>query len=182
MSPDSSLHDTQVRDEVGNEEIHSKAAKQKSGVNGIYKVIHFPGREFPQQYHALLFSKWMRSLRHQNDYYKLIDPKCYYEAYRKYIQVLLDRPETVVRLAVLEDDDDVVLGFSVVRETILDYVHVLRIRINTDTGFEMVDYRRKGIGSRLVPKDIDTFTHITKTAILIWSDHKYKHWKFNPFA
>jgi GNAT superfamily N-acetyltransferase len=117
----------------------------------------------------LIFSKWLRSLRYGNDYFKLIDPPAYYAAYHRFIQNILNHPDTSVRLAVLSDDADVVLGFSVSRGTILDYVHVHK------------DQRRQGIGRQLVPKGIDTITHLTRTGLSIWGS-KMAGVKFNPFA
>ncbi len=126
----------------------------------------------------MIYSKWLRSLRFGNDYFKLADAAAYYEAYQRYITNILQ--VATVRLAVISDDEDVVIGFAVVRNNILDYVHVLRLRLKSITGFDVVDYRRRGIGTKLVPKNIDTVTHLTRTALTIWGS-KYSHWKFNPF-
>lgn len=146
-----------------------------------YTVVQYSGKDLPASYRGLIYSKWLRSLRHGNDYFKLIDGKSYYESYSAYISMLLLKPECVVRLAVLADDRDVVLGFSVSRGTVLDYVHVLRIRLKVPTGFDVTDYRRHGIGTKLIPKGIDTFTHITKTWLIVWGN-KFPQWRFNPFA
>lgn len=141
-------------------------------------MIEFSGADLPKQYVGLIFAKWLRSFRYGCDYFKEMDPRSYYEHYKNYITALL--PGSRIRLAVLTDDSDVVLGFSVSRGTTLDYVHVLRMRL----GGEFVDYRGKGIASRLIPNEIDAFTHLTKSFIPIWKnkDKKYKTWKFNPFA
>lgn len=95
-------------------------------------------------------------------------PEAYYSTYHRYIIGILTRPETFVRMAVLAGADDVVLGFSVVRGTTLDYVHVHR------------DQRGQGIARSLVPPDIDTISHLTKTGLTIWGS-KYSKWIFNPF-
>lgn len=150
-------------------------------IGAEYSIISFHGWELPPQYHNVIYSKWLRSLRHGNDYFKLVDAEAYYSTYRRYIEKILSLPETVVRLAVIADDHDVVLGFSVSRKNILDYIHVLRIRTEIPTGLAISDYRRHGIGAHLLPPGIDTFTHLTKTALTIWGS-KFQHWKFNPFA
>ncbi len=134
-----------------------------------YSITSYPAKDLPEQFTGLVFSKWLRSLRYGNDYFKLIETKSYYEAYHRYICAVLGRVETVVRIAALSDDPDVVLGFSVYRHDILEYVHVHK------------DMRGKGIGTRLVPKDINVITHLTKTGLTIWAS-KYKQWKFNPFC
>lgn len=118
---------------------------------------------------SFVYSKWLRSLRYENDFFKLVAAEAYWEAYQHYLDVLLSKPESMLRLAVLDDEPDVILGFSVTRANILDYVYVHKHQ------------RRLGIGAKLVPEDIDTITHLTKTGLAIWGT-KRQSWKFNPFA
>lgn len=134
-----------------------------------YSVIAYPAKDLPKEYLPLIFSKWLRSLRYGNDYFKLIDPDIFYETYHKHLELILAKPCVTVRLAALTEDRDVVLGFSVSRGNILDYVHVHK------------DYRHLGIGRHLISPDIDTITHLTRTAVPIWAN-KFGHWKFNPFV
>ena len=150
---------------MGDEGVHDKATQQEVG----YSVIGIHPTLLPDSYRNMIYSKWLRSLRFGNDYFKLINPAAYYDAYNKYIQRIMAQPKTMVRVAVLNDDYDVALGFSVSRGNILDYVHVHR------------DNRFLGIGTKLVPNGIDTITHLTKTGMVIWAN-KYGHWAFNPFA
>lgn len=152
---------------MGTEAIHSEAA-ESHGVS-TYTVIVYPARALPEQYRAMIFAKWLRSLRHGNDYFKLVDAKSYYTNYNRFLGNVLSRETAAVRLAVLSDDRDVVLGFSVSHDNVLDYVHVHK------------DQRRMGIGKHLVPPGIDTISHLTRTAMGIWGN-KYGHWKFDPFA
>ncbi len=136
-----------------------------------YSIIVFPGSKLPSQYIPMLFSRWLRSLRFGNPLFKKVRSKDYFRNYHTYIEKLLSKPDSQVRLAVLSDDHDVVLGFSVSREDVLDYVHV------------HTDYRKIGIGAKLIPEGITTFTHLTETATNIWQyNEKYKELKFNPFA
>lgn len=124
-----------------------------------------------EPYGSLVFSKWMRSLYHSNPIMGKIPSDTYYKNYTIFLRNLLQKPDSVVKMAVLSDDHDVVLGFSVSREDVLDYVHVHR------------DYRKIGICKNLMPIGTSTFSHITLTWLIIWQDNdKYKHLKFNPFA
>lgn len=134
-----------------------------------YRIVGYDGQDLPEAYKGLLYSKWLRSLRNGNDYYKLAEPSRFYAAYQRHITHILSLPDAIVRLAVLADDADVVLGFSVSRKEILDYVHVHK------------DQRHNGIGTNLVPKDVKYITHLTKTGLRIWGS-KYGHWKFDPFG
>lgn len=134
-----------------------------------YTILTFRGAEFPEWYRNMIYARWMRSLRFHNDYFKLIDSDSYYATYQRYIEGILKQKDTQLRMAVLTEDHDVALGFSVYRGNKLDYVHVQK------------DMLRLGVGTKLIPTGIDTITHLTKTGIDIWK-RKYPHWKFNPFV
>lgn len=139
-------------------------------IEPTYTIVRYLGKELPANYRSLILSKWMRSYRYGNDYIGLTDSDAYFAAYGIFITALISlRPDTVVRLAVLSDDRDVVLGFSVTRGNVLDYVHVHK------------DYRRQQIARRLVPIEVNQFTHLTKAGLKIWAT-KAPSAKFNPFA
>jgi GNAT superfamily N-acetyltransferase len=138
-----------------------------------YSVISYAAHKLPEEYVSLIFSKWLRSLRFGNPLFKNIKSEAFYTQYHAYIENLLKKPDSIVRLAVLTDDPDVVLGFSVCREDVLDYVYVHK------------DHRNVGIAKSLMPKNrkITTMTHITMIALEIWRKNpKYKYLEFNPFA
>jgi GNAT superfamily N-acetyltransferase len=133
-----------------------------------YTILNYEGDHLPDQYRALVFSKWLRSNRFGNDYMKLIDSDCYYKAYHNYIELLLRDPSMNIRLAVLSDAPDVVLGFCAFRQNCIDFVHIQK------------DFRKQGIGTALLPPFSNTFSHLTKMAMSIWAS-KYPNWTFNPF-
>lgn len=142
---------------------------EKRKEESSYSVVAHLGTELPEAYRNMVFSKWMRSLRYGNDFYKLSEPDSYFRHYQKYIEFILKSPGAVVRLAVLTEDADVVFGFSVSRGHILDYVHVHK------------DVRKKGIGRSLVNFDFEYITHVTKIGLSIWHD-KFPSVQFDPFA
>lgn len=127
------------------------------------------GPHLPKEYLNLVRSRWMRSYRHCNDYMKLVQADAYYNAYGVYIINILNRPTTLVRLAVLGDDHDVVLGFGVAEGNTLHYVEV------------PTAYRRNGIGRNLVPEKIEWFSSLTKVGMKLWAE-KFPYAKFNPFT
>ncbi len=148
---------------------YEPAEGDEISLSHAYLVVRYAAAHLPAEYRDLIYSRWKRSLRYGNDYFRLIKPDAYYAAYDSYIRGLLAQATADIRLAVLSDDHDVVLGFSVVRSNVLDYVHVHQHQ------------RRMGIGRALVPEGIDTITHITKTGLTIWGS-KFPQWAFNPFA
>lgn len=136
-----------------------------------YDVIVMPAKQLDHRYRSLVFSRWLRSLRYGNHVFKKASSKEYYRDYQKFIENLMAKPDAKFRFAVLSDDHDIVLGFSMSREDVLDYVHVHS------------DYRRVGIGAKLLAPDTTTFSHLTATGLIIWQNNaKYKHLKFNPCA
>lgn len=136
--------------------------------HATYCIISFQGERLPESFKPLILSKWMRSLKFGNDYFRLCDNSSYFKNYERYIRSILSGVSTTTSLAVLTEDRDVVLGFSVVREDVLHYVHVHR------------DQRRLGIGQSLLPKEFNKTTHLTKTALMLWP--KYPNVIFDPFA
>lgn len=153
---------------MGFETLYPEAARQEGVVT--YKITQRPTCDLPSgDVRSYVYSKWLRSLKYQNDFFKLIAPEAYWEAYGHYITTLLAKPESMLRLAVLTEDPDVILGFAVFRGSVLDYLYVHRHQ------------RRLGVGAALMPHGIETITHLTKTGLVIWGN-KYGHLKFNPFA
>ena len=132
-----------------------------------YSIVAFPAAKLPIRYQAFILAKWKRSLRSGNDYFKLIDPNSFYKAYDRYTQLLLARPDSIIRIAVLSDDPDVALGWSLIEGDTLHYV------------FVQAEQRNKGIAKNLVPVKINWFTHLTHTGARIWSKHKEV--KLDPF-
>jgi len=168
MSKHNNVHDSKIRDDMGNADLHTSTTESENEMTSTYSIIVYSARTLPDQYRNMIYAKWLRSLRHGNEYFRLIDSDDFYLTYHRYISNLMQMPAATVRLAVLSDDRDVVLGFSITRGNILDYVHVHK------------DHRLCQIGTHLTPCGIDTITHLTKTAMTIWNN-KYSNWKFNPF-
>jgi len=137
--------------------------------NPTYSIISFPSAKLPDQYKGLVFSCWLKTLRYGNIMFKMIDSRSYYENYHRYIENILKQSKSAIKLAVLTDDFDVALGFCAHRDNILDYVYVAK------------DFRKQNIGSKLVPKEIDRLTHLTRAGEK-FATKCYVRWTFDPFA
>jgi GNAT superfamily N-acetyltransferase len=134
-----------------------------------YRIISFSGIDLPKNYEAVVYSRFLRGLRYGNVLFRLIESRAYHRAYHQYIEMLLHRPNTTVRLAVLEDDHDNVLGYAIVEPGVLHWVAVHKLS------------RRNGIAKALVPRGIQAISHLTNTGFKIWNE-KLKHTvAFNPF-
>ncbi len=134
-----------------------------------YRVLARSGHD-PElkSYKSMIYSDFMKSLRFGNDWYSLIDSDRYYAVYTHIIDQLLSRRDSIVRLAVLEDDLDVCLGWSLSENKKLHYVYVKE------------DYRCQGIGASLMPDKFDTVTHLTKIGQSI-RKKKFPNAIFDPF-
>jgi len=133
-----------------------------------YSIVAFPAMSLPSCYEGFVQATWKRSLRDGNELYRLIDSKRYFDAYAGYVKRLIATPGAVIRVAILSDDPDVALGWSLISGEILHYVFVKR------------DARNKGIAKALVPVTIGWISHMTNTGIRIWNKHK--HVRFDPFV
>lgn len=134
----------------------------------FYSIVVYRGIDLPDQYRNMVLSKWMRTLRYGNDYFKLIDSDNYYKNYQVYIKEIVQREGSFIKMAVLADDHDIVLAWSAYEGSTLHYLHV---------NFE---YRNQGLGKALLPKDLKAFTHLTKAGMSIWQN-KFPQVIFNPF-
>lgn len=171
MQGDDTVHDQEVGDALGTEGVHGEAAQSEGASIDKCVIVKYPADALPEQYVNFILSAWKRSLREGNEYFKLAKYSAFFDAYNIYLNNILDDDRAVVRMALIDDSRDVALGFSVCRDSILDYVYVTK-----DNGA-----RRQGIGKLLVPNNIDTITHLTRTGLTIWGN-KYPKWTFNPFA
>lgn len=135
-----------------------------------YRVITLSGSDPAlSPYRSMLYSDFLKSLRYGNDWFKEIDSKTFFTVYRGFIDAILNRVDTVVKLAVLSDDLDNCLGWSLYEGPKLHYVFVKK------------DYRKKGIANALLWKEFSQITHLTKTGKAIWHT-KHPSVRFDPFT
>ena len=136
-----------------------------------YEILTFSAKDPAfAPYRNMVVSFFLRSLKSGNDWFDAIEAETYWHIYHGVIQAILSRMETTVKLAVLPDDPETALGFSLYEGHRLHYLCV-------KSGIEA---RRQGIGTALLPDGITHFTHLTKLGQKLWKK-KYPEWKFNPF-
>lgn len=132
-----------------------------------YRIIIYPAIKLPEEFRNLIIGPFLNSLRYGNDMFKLIDKESYYNNYGRYVELLLQRPTAMVKLAQL--DDETVLGWSLIEDQTLHYVWIKK------------EVRRQGIAKALMPKEFNTISHITNKGMNIWVN-KFPLVRFNPFA
>lgn len=143
-----------------------KLAEEKA----FYRIISYKGSELPVSYEGLVYSRFLRGLRYGNVLFRLMEPESYHFHYHTYLENVLKRKDTWVKLAVLSDDLDNVLGYSIQEGHTLHWVHVHK------------NNRKAGIATELVWPKTKVITNLTHTGFSIWN-RKYKSQIiFNPFA
>lgn len=114
-------------------------------------------------YHFIIAS-WLQGYFHSQPFFKEMKLHTFCSFYEKVVKALMAK--SVMKVACLESDPDVIIGYSVHQSPILHWV------------FVRPAWRNKKVATALVPKDITTVTHLTVAGTAA----KPKHWEFNPFA
>jgi len=118
------------------------------------QILAFPF--IPKSYEGFIRGKWKTSLKRGNPYFRLQEPESYYKAYEAYINSIFERHGTLLRIAVLADNLDIALGWSVSTYDVLHYAYIGK------------DYRGNGIARKLVPFEPRKITHLTIVGRSIW--------------
>lgn len=119
--------------------------------------------------HNFILSTWLKGLKFGNSWFNLIDQTTYYRVYHAMVESILAKPDTVVKVAVLSDDPDVILGYAVYRKDAL----------TLEWSFVKSSWRGIGVAKMLVPATVTTVTHLTKLGESIFK--KRGNLKFDPF-
>lgn len=152
---------------MGSETLESTSNGTKENeVESSYRIVYFGGAKLPTEYKNLVVAPFLNSLRYGNDLFKLIDKDAYFNNYSRYIETLLNRPMTIIKMAMLKDGT--VLGWSMIEYKTIHYLWVKK------------EVRRQGIARSLLPTEFDTITHITNQGIKMWVTH-YPEVRFDPF-
>lgn len=115
-----------------------------------------------------ILATWLKGLRFGNDWFELIESHIYFAAYHQVIDSILANPETLVAVACLKEDPEVILGYSIANQDTLHWVFVKKA------------WRSIGIAKSLVSDTTTTVTHVTDTGRSIL--RKRPGVRFNPFA
>lgn len=118
---------------------------------------------------AFIMATWLRGLYYGNSWFREIDKNSFMKHYHEIVSDILKTQTTFVQVAVLKEDKDVILGYSVLsfayKNPVLHWV------------FVKDGWRRLGIATQLVPKEADTATHLTALGRKL----KPVSMSFNPF-
>ena len=125
-------------------------------------------RDYTGEDRNFVLATWLRGLRYGNEFYQSIPSDIYFAEYQKVLDHILESPMAVVRVACLESEPTVILGYSVSHSNVLDWVFVKK------------NWRNIGIAKSLLPLGIQKVSHLTKVGKSLL--FKYKHLQFDPFS
>lgn len=112
----------------------------------IVQLRHY----IPPSDESFVYKSWLDGLYFGNKEFNKMGHDEFHEDYRRVIKHILAKEDCVVIIACLKEDNDVIIGFSVTRPTIIDWVFVRNA------------WRRLGIGKDLVSHiKPETVTHTT---------------------
>jgi ribosomal protein S18 acetylase RimI-like enzyme len=103
-------------------------------------------REYGPEDEACIYSTWRNGSFYGQQKKQHTSSDRYFREKTQEIKAILSDPATRVRVAVLEQSPQTILGYSVTNGTHLEWI------------FVKVDFRRQGIARLLCPKHIETYT------------------------
>ncbi len=129
------------------------------------QMITYKANELPEIYKPLLFSNFLLSLKSGNDLFMRTDRDTYFKYYHAFIESLLERKTSKIKLAVLAREKELVFGWALMEPNILHYIFVPKI------------YRNNGISKLLLKgEEFETISHVTKDGEKIFSKKTFNPW------
>lgn len=118
---------------------------------------------------SFIFATLLRGIYYGDSWLSRIPKNIFMAEYHKVVDFMLQLPSTVIKVACLKDDPEVILGYAILGDsTRLHYVFVKKA------------WRGIGIAKSLVPPTVRVATHLTDVGISLLSKHPEV--VFNPFA
>lgn len=124
-------------------------------------ITYRPFREADMNF---ILDSWLKTLRVNNELYRLIDKEIYKAVYPKIVHNLVHT--CITKVACLKEDEDVIIGYACHSDETLHWVFVKN------------QWRGLGIMKDLLPQSLEFVSHTTRLFRPIIE--KY-HWRYNPF-
>lgn len=135
--------------------------------NDLYIV-----REYEEADKSFIFATVLRGLYYGSAFFSEVPKDVFMGNYHRIIENILEHPSAVIRVACLKEDPQVILGYSISRQTddksVLDYV------------FVKPAWRKIGVARSLMPPNIFAVSHLTKQGHSMLKS-KLPGVMFNPF-
>ena len=129
-------------------------------VDSLYEIRNFKPGDL-----SFVVATFLRGLYYGNQYFHLMEKDLFMNKYKPVAEALVTNRS--INVACLNDDQDVILGYSMVSKdnSTVDWVYVKKA------------WREQGIARKLVP-NVSAYSHFTDIGLKI---AKNKNLNFNPF-
>lgn len=134
-----------------------------SDFKGLFDV-----RDGTDKDRAFIFATFLKGLYYGDSWFSIIPKDSFMYNYKKVVESLLNK--SVVKVACLPEDKDVLLGYSILSS---DYKGIHYVFVKTA-------WRNKGIAKSLLPQYPSYVTHLTQLGKELMFK-KFPDCKFNPF-
>lgn len=131
---------------------------------GLYDV-----RDYKHSDKSFILATFLRGLYYGDSWFSLIDKSVFMDNYKLIAEAIVDNPKTMIKIACLKEDPDVILGYSILSDN-FKTVHWVYCKSA---------WRKQGIGRALTPAFPTVVTHLTSLGRSLMS--KISTAKFNPF-
>lgn len=115
-------------------------------------------------------ASFLNGLYYGNTWFSEIPKAIFMDNYKKFLEKLINQDPTLVKIACLKDEEDVILGYSILGNQHLT-IHWV---------FVKDAWRHGGIAKRLTPKFPTAVTHLTRLGKSLMK--KIPTAVYNPFA
>lgn len=136
-----------------------------SKFTGLYDI-----RDFKKEDANFILATFLRGIYYGDSWFSQIPKQVFMDNYKKVAEILVnDRERTTIKVACLQDDPDVIIGYSILSAdySTIHFVYVKNV------------WRKQGIGRSLLPQYPSQVTHLTALGKELLS--KFKGCIFNPF-
>lgn len=113
-----------------------------------------------------IFATFLRGVYYGQPTYTLIPKDIFMSYYHKVLEFILKKPETKINIACLKEDNDVILGYSIMSDKAIHWAFVKK------------SWRGIGLANDLTPKEITTITHLSKIGVSVLNKRGLV---YNPF-
>lgn len=133
--------------------------------SGLYAL-----RDGTEEDHALVYATFLRGMYYGDSWFSLIPKDIFMDNYKVFMSELINSPNTIIKVACLREEPDVILGYSVLSRD-LNTAHYVYVK---------AAWRNHGIARNLLPTTLVYVSHLTKLGKSLL--HKFPNTTFNPFS
>lgn len=126
-------------------------------------------RDFKPEDKKFIMATFLRGLYYGDSWFSQIPSSIFMENYKQVVEALLFSPNTIVKVACLKEDPDVILGYSILGHN-YSTIHWV---------FVKAAWRKAGVARSLTPSRPETITHLTALGRSLMN--KFENVTFNPF-